>query len=140
LAIDDFGTGYSSLACLKRYPIDKLKIDRSFVRDIPGDGDDVAITTAIVQMAHSLKLLTVAEGVETPAQAALLHSLGCDQYQGYLVSRPVDAAGLQAWMSARGDNGAQLRLPSPRPCPSPSPANSIQAPSRSPASPIRATS
>ncbi|MDB5847755.1 MAG: sensor-containing diguanylate cyclase/phosphodiesterase [Rhodoferax sp.] len=104
LAIDDFGTGYSSLAYLKRYPIDKLKIDRSFVRDIPGDSDDVAITTAIVQMAHSLKLLTVAEGVETADQAALLRTLGCDQYQGYLISRPVNAAGLQAWMGARGDN------------------------------------
>ena len=105
LSIDDFGTGYSSLAYLKRYPIDKLKIDRSFVHDIPGDGDDVAITTAIVQMARSLKLLTVAEGVETPDQVALLQKLGCDEYQGYLISRPVPAAALQAWMARQPDNG-----------------------------------
>lgn len=113
LAIDDFGTGYSSLAYLKRYPIDKLKIDRSFVRDIPGDSDDVAITTAIVQMARSLKLLTVAEGVETPGQRALLQNLGCDEYQGYLISPPLDAAALQAWMNRQADNAAEPSSISP---------------------------
>jgi diguanylate cyclase (GGDEF)-like protein len=84
LAIDDFGTGYSSLAYLKQLPIRKLKIDRSFIRGLPTDENDLAIVTAIVQMARALRLTTVAEGVETPAQRAVLASLHCDQYQGYL--------------------------------------------------------
>ncbi|MFT4242194.1 MAG: EAL domain-containing protein [Acidovorax sp.] len=91
ISIDDFGTGYSSLAYLKRYPIDKLKIDRSFVMDVPGNTDDVAIVTAIVQMGRSLQLRTVAEGVETEAQRALLQSLGCDLIQGRIESMPLDA-------------------------------------------------
>ncbi|NMM81298.1 GGDEF domain-containing protein [Acidovorax sp. SRB_14] len=101
LAIDDFGTGYSSLAYLKRYPIDKLKIDRSFVMDTPGSADDVAIVTAIVQMGRSLQLQTVAEGVETEAQLALLRQLGCDMVQGHAIARPMDAAGTGAWLQAR---------------------------------------
>ncbi len=101
LAIDDFGTGYSSLAYLKRYPIDKLKIDRSFVMDTPGSADDVAIVTAIVQMGRSLQLQTVAEGVESEAQLALLRELGCDMVQGHAIARPMDAARTSAWLQAR---------------------------------------
>jgi len=98
--VDDFGTGYSSLAYLKRYPIDKLKIDRSFVLDTPGHSDDVAIVTAIVQMGRSLQMRTVAEGVENAAQMALLRSLGCDMVQGYLLSPPMDAEDTRRWLGA----------------------------------------
>ena len=102
VTIDDFGTGYSSLAYLKRYPIDKLKIDRSFVMDTPQSADDVAIVTAIIQMGHSLQLKTVAEGVETAEQKELLHRLGCDLVQGFLVSAPMDAQATQRWLSPQG--------------------------------------
>ena len=97
VAIDDFGTGYSSLAYLKRYPVDKLKIDRSFLSDIPGSQDDVAIVTAIIQMARSLQLQVVAEGVEHPQQRALLHDLGCALAQGYGLSHPLDAEQIPSW-------------------------------------------
>lgn len=99
LAIDDFGTGYSSLAYLRRHPIDKLKIDRSFVTDVPRDADATAIVNAIVQMSHSLHLQIVAEGVETQEQLDLLRSLHCTTAQGYLISRPLPADQTQAWMS-----------------------------------------
>ena len=98
VSIDDFGTGYSSLAYLKRYPIDTLKIDRSFVMDTPGNADDVAIVTAIIQMAHNLQLKTVAEGVETGPQMELLGHLGCDSVQGYLESPPMAADAALQWL------------------------------------------
>lgn len=91
LSIDDFGTGYSSLSYLKRFPIDALKIDRSFVDEVTTNPDDAAIATAIVLMGHSLRLRVVGEGVETTDQQTLLRLLGCDEIQGYLISPPVPA-------------------------------------------------
>jgi EAL domain-containing protein (putative c-di-GMP-specific phosphodiesterase class I) len=91
LSIDDFGTGYSSLSYLHKFPIDELKIDRSFIMEIKGPDDRAAIITAIIAMAHSLGLRVVAEGVETAAQLDFLRAQGCDEYQGYLKSKAVPA-------------------------------------------------
>lgn len=103
ITIDDFGTGYSSLSYLKRYPIKKLKIDRSFIGDdTHPDYDSVtstAITTAIIQMAHSLKLTTVAEGIETQSQFDSLRTMGCDQFQGYLISHPISAQDVRRFLA-----------------------------------------
>jgi EAL domain-containing protein (putative c-di-GMP-specific phosphodiesterase class I) len=98
VAVDDFGTGYSSLAYLKRFAIDAVKVDRSFIRDIPADQNDSAIVTAIVAMAHTLGLRVVAEGVELASQAAFLVGCGCDELQGYLVSRPRSAADMESFL------------------------------------------
>jgi diguanylate cyclase (GGDEF)-like protein len=102
LTIDDFGTGYSSLAYLKRLPIDCVKIDASFVRGLPVDASDVAITDTILAMAGSLGLRVVAEGVETPDQMRFLERRGCDEMQGFYFSRPLAADQLAAYLRERG--------------------------------------
>ena len=117
-ALDDFGTGYSSLAYLKQLPIYLLKIDRTFVRDILTSPSDVAIARAVIALASGLGLPTMAEGVETPAQHRLLAELGCNAYQGYWFSPPVEAAQLDAWMAERAlcchpKNRSWMRLPVP---------------------------
>jgi EAL domain-containing protein (putative c-di-GMP-specific phosphodiesterase class I) len=91
LSLDDFGTGYSSLAYIRQFPIRRVKIDRSFVAQIPENLNDMAIAAAIVAMAHNLRLSVVAEGVETPEQAQSLRDLGCEELQGFLISRAVPA-------------------------------------------------
>jgi EAL domain-containing protein (putative c-di-GMP-specific phosphodiesterase class I) len=102
VSVDDFGTGYSSMSYLRRFPIDKLKIDRSFITNIMSSSDDAAIVQAIISLAHSLRLTVVAEGVETAEQVAFLRKHGCDQYQGYYFSRPVDPVQFAALLRADG--------------------------------------
>ena len=101
LSIDDFGTGYSSLSYLKRFAIDKLKIDRSFVADLPHDLNDASITQAIVSLARNLELRVVAEGVENEEQLLFLHGIGCHAFQGYFGARPEDAVAFAQRLGAR---------------------------------------
>ena len=105
VSVDDFGTGYSSMSYLRRFPIDKLKIDRVFIDEIVSRPEDASIVRAIVSLAHSLRLKVVAEGVETPAQLDFVKTAGCDEYQGYHFSRPLPAADFERLMrEARPDD------------------------------------
>jgi diguanylate cyclase (GGDEF)-like protein len=111
LAIDDFGTGYSSLAYLKRLPVDELKIDKSFVRGLVGDGDDAAIVRATIDLAHVMGLSVTAEGVEDEAVLKALRRLGCDRAQGYVISPPLKSEELEDWFrNARSIRRAAMRL------------------------------
>ena len=109
LAIDDFGTGYSSLSTLKRFPINTIKVDRSFVRDLPGAPEDRAITDAVIAMGRSLSMTVIAEGVETKAQADYLRGRACDEFQGFYFRKPMTAAELAALLRTP----QQGRFPAP---------------------------
>ena len=110
VSIDDFGTGFSSLSYLKRLPVDKLKIDKSFIDDLCTDSGDMAIVSAIVTLSHNLGLVVVAEGVETLDQYDILKSCDCDEGQGYLFGKPMDATQFRAWFASDAENGLQKAL------------------------------
>jgi len=101
IALDDFGTGYSSLTHLKRFPIDVVKIDKSFVNDILTDPDDAAIVEAVIKMGQTLGIRVVAEGVENEQQLDFLRYRGCEEMQGYFLGRPMPAGMLQEWLLAQ---------------------------------------
>lgn len=108
LAIDDFGTGYSALSYLKRLPVDFVKLDQAFVRELEDSSADATITQAVITMAHGLGLKVTAEGVETAGQLRVLKGQGCDEVQGYLIGRPVPAVEFQQWLAVRGNEGVPL--------------------------------
>jgi EAL domain-containing protein (putative c-di-GMP-specific phosphodiesterase class I) len=101
LSIDDFGTGYSSLSALKRFPVGRLKIDKSFIQDLPEDEDDRAVASAVISLGQKLNLRVIAEGVETEAQVAFLRENHCDELQGFHFSRPVVAGEVAALLDTR---------------------------------------
>jgi len=109
LSIDDFGIGYSALSYLKRFPIDTLKIDQSFIRDIPRDADDAAIASAIIAMAHALGIRVIAEGVETQEQLAFLRARRCSGVQGFYFSKPLPAEDVLALLKQGCKLGAKDR-------------------------------
>jgi diguanylate cyclase (GGDEF)-like protein len=113
LSIDDFGTGYSSLAALKSFPISRLKIDQSFIRDLPDNENDKAIATAVISLGHTLNLRVIAEGVETEAQRTFLHDNGCDEMQGYLFSEPAAVSEIAQLLELRCQRSSHDR-PGPR--------------------------
>ena len=111
VSVDDFGTGYSSMSYLRKFPIDKLKIDRTFINEIVTRSDDASIVRAIISLAHGLRLKVVAEGVETRAQLGFLQSLGCDQYQGFYFSVPLSAIAFEDLLRRQCQNTATLTRP-----------------------------
>jgi len=113
LSIDDFGTGYSSLTALKRFPVERLKIDRSFIQDLPDDEDDRAVVAAVISLGQKLNLRVIAEGVETEAQVAFLRENHCDELQGFHISRPVDAEAIPALLRAQAKPAAPPARPRP---------------------------
>src|SRR5260370_15534067 len=111
LSIDDFGTGYSNLSALKSFPVARLKIDQSFVRDISTDDNDKAIATAVISLGHKLNLRVIAEGVETEEQLAFLRDNNCDEMQGYLFSRPVTAPEIEHLLARHAASVYSRRSP-----------------------------
>ena len=125
IAVDDFGTGYSSLSLIKRLPVDELKIDRSFVTNLPADSDDVAIVGAAIDLAHNLGLQVIAEGVETQDGLDWLAENGCEQAQGYLISKPMPAEQFSAWVKSYAADGAR-RMTSDASAPNPASTTSSE--------------